>query len=182
MVADSIQSLADQKTKRRVASLVAGLPTASEDTNVRIGDRKTDFLQNASDVSRGAALFAKNCAVCHQVAGKGKKVGPNLDGIGNRGLDRLLEDILAPDRNVDVAFRSTTVVKTDGKLVNGFSKGFDGARLILVNSKGEQISIAKDEIDEQVLSRRSPMPDNVAQIFTKEEFRHLIAWLLSLRK
>ena len=38
-------------------------------------------------------------------AGKGAKVGPQLDGIGTRGLDRLMEDILDPNRNVDQTLR-----------------------------------------------------------------------------
>ena len=124
----------------------------------------------------------RRTALCHQVAGKGKKVGPNLDGIGNRGLARLAEDILAPNRNVDVAFRTTTVVTTKGKVYNGLSKGLDGARLILIDGKGKQVSIPSAEIDEQLVSRRSPMPDNFGSVLTDQQLRDIFAWLLSLRQ
>lgn len=181
VIADRIASLAEEKLQQQLQSLLKNIPSADDESAARITERRTDFLQHSGSATRGQALFVRNCSVCHQVAGKGKKVGPNLDGIGNRGLDRLLEDLLAPNRNVDVAFRSTTVVRTNGRLASGLSKGFDGARLILIDSKGEEISIPKAEIEEQVQSRRSPMPDNLAEVLKPEEFRDLVAWLLTLR-
>ena len=36
-------------------------------------------------------------------------VGPQLDGVGTRGLERLIEDVLDPNRNVDPAFRASHV-------------------------------------------------------------------------
>src|SRR5688572_20144417 len=60
------------------------------------------------------AIFAKSiCANCHKIGDIGKTIRPALDGIGNRGLDRLLEDMLDPSRNVDMAFRTVTI-ETDG--------------------------------------------------------------------
>ncbi|MEQ9407311.1 MAG: FG-GAP-like repeat-containing protein [Fuerstiella sp.] len=180
-ITDRIRALKDDQLTDRVQILTANLPDIDEAIETLISERRRQYLQHTGDAGAGAEIFTKNCAVCHQVAGKGKKVGPNLDGIGNRGLDRLVEDILAPNRNVDIAFRSTTVVQTSGRVVSGLSKGLDGARLILINSKGEQISIPQQDIEEQVTSRRSPMPENVAEVLTEEQFRNLLAWLLSLR-
>lgn len=180
-IADAIRAVVDEKLLARLEKLVVGLPTFAEDIEQRIADRTDRFRKASGNAVNGEMLFTRNCAVCHQVAGKGKKVGPNLDGIGIRGLDRLIEDILAPSRNVDVAFRATTVLKTDGKTISGLSKGLDGARLVLINSKGEQISIPEGEIEDQVTSRRSPMPDNIDEILTEEQFRDLVAWLLTLR-
>ena len=181
VIADSMRPVLNPELQKRIDVLISDLPDVDESMEQLIVDRKTQYLQQTGNATNGAALFVKNCSVCHQVAGKGKKVGPNLDGLGSRGLDRLVEDILAPNRNVDVAFRSTTVVTTNGLVVSGLSKGFDGARLILVDSKGKEVSIPKDDIDEQIVSRRSPMPDNMAKFLTEEQFRDLLVWLLSLR-
>jgi putative heme-binding domain-containing protein len=172
----------DKSLEAKVKQLLSSLPDENVEREALIAARKTGYLKQPGSAAAGEAVFVKNCSVCHQVAGKGKKVGPNLDGIGNRGADRLIEDMLAPNRNVDIAFRTTTVVMTNGKVTSGLSKGFDGARLILINSKGEEVSLPRDEIEEQVESRRSPMPDNVAEILTEEQFRDLTAWLLSIRQ
>lgn len=181
-IGDPVRAVVGEDVRRRIEALLDDLPDEDEELEQLIAARKADYLQHTGSAAQGALLFKKNCAICHQVANEGKKVGPNLDGIGNRGLDRLLEDVLSPNRNVDINFRSTTVVTTSGLVVSGLNKGTDGARLLLVNSKGEEVAIAKDEIEEHVVSRRSPMPDNVAQTLTREQFRDLMAWLLSLRQ
>lgn len=174
-------AVATDGLKKRIEGLTSRLPNESEELIQLIAKRRMNHVAVAGDQKLGATLFTKNCAACHQIAGKGKKVGPNLDGIGNRGLDRLVEDILAPNRNVDVAFRSSTIVTDEGMVLNGLVKRTEGARLILVNSKGEEISVAKDSIDQQVLSNLSPMPANFGESLTAEQFRQLLAFLLSLR-
>ena len=178
-ISESIAAMNDGDFDNRIAALLADLPDQSEELEELLGARRTDFLSKPSLASRGADVFKKSCAICHQVGGVGKKVGPNLDGIGGRGLNRLTEDILDPSRNVDVAFRSTTVVLTSGRVLTGFSRGFEGERLVLVDTKGQEQSIARGDIEEQVVSRRSPMPDNVAKLLTQQEFRDLLAYLLS---
>ncbi|MCP4786928.1 MAG: c-type cytochrome [Fuerstiella sp.] len=179
VIADPITAFGNADLSSRVHGVVKDLPDANAAVEQLIKATRAEYLQQPGNASAGAALFEKNCSVCHQIADKGKKVGPNLDGIGKRGLDRLVEDILDPNRNVDVAFRSTTVLTTAGKVVSGLSKGIDGARLIVVNSKGEEISIPQDEIEEQIISRRSPMPGNISEIVNEQQFRDLLAWLLS---
>ena len=174
-------AVADAGLKKRIGVLTSRLPNEPEELIQLITARRKNHASVAGDQALGAALFTKTCAACHQIAGKGKKVGPNLDGIGNRGLDRLVEDILAPNRNVDVAFRSSTIVTDQGKVLNGLVKQTEGARLILVNSKGEEISVATDSIDQQILSNLSPMPANFGESLTPEQFRQLMAYLLSLR-
>ncbi len=64
-------------------------------------------------------MFTKICAACHQLGDQGAKIGPGLDGVGLRGLDRLLEDTLDPSRNVDQAFRTTVVTTKGGNIVTG---------------------------------------------------------------
>ncbi|MGZ0166927.1 MAG: PVC-type heme-binding CxxCH protein [Planctomycetales bacterium] len=174
-------AVADDGLKKRIKILTSRLPNESEELIQLISTRRKNHVSVAGDQALGAALFTKTCAACHQIAGKGKKVGPNLDGIGNRGLDRLVEDILAPNRNVDVAFRSSTIVTDQGKVLNGLVKQTEGARLILVNSKGEEISVATDSVEQNVLSNLSPMPANFGESLTPEQFRQLLAYLLSLR-
>ena len=181
-VSDRLTKSASQTLQKKIKRLSAGLPSEDERLGELIADRKTDYLSSIGSVDRGAALFKKSCLNCHQVKGVGKQVGPNLDGIGSRGLDRLVEDILAPNRNVDVAFRSSTIVTTQGKVYSGLLKKTDGATLLLIDSKGQEISLPKASIDEQTASKLSPMPANLSETLTKEQFRDLMAYVLSLRK
>ncbi len=105
-------------------------------------------------------------------------MGPNLDGIGNRGLERVLEDVLAPNRNVDAAFRTTTVVTTDGKAYSGLLKELEGNRVSITDSQAKETILQSDEIEERKAATTSPMPSNVGETLTESQLRDLIAYLL----
>ena len=51
------------------------------------------------DAGRGAAVFAKACATCHQFAGVGHAVGPDLASVGDKSPEGLLVSILDPNRD-----------------------------------------------------------------------------------
>ncbi len=176
-----LKAVADESLKQRVTQAVAKLPDEDEQIAKLIASRQAAYLQAKGTRDAGETLFKKNCATCHQIAGQGKKVGPNLDGIGGRGLARLAEDLLAPNRNVDVAFRSTTVVTTEGKVYTGLIKSTEGAQLVLVDSNGKEVAIPKKAVDQKVPTRLSPMPANVGDKLNEQQFRDLLTYLLSLR-
>ena len=64
-----------------------------------------------------------------------------LDGIGVRGVDRLLEDILDPNRNVDQAFRTTQLALKDGQLIAGLLLREEGEVLVLADAQGKEVRI-----------------------------------------
>ena len=105
-----LDALKSPEITERIAKLTEGLPPADAAINDLLRRRAEAFAKASPDVAAGAKLFKQHCANCHQVAGEGTKIGPQLDGIGARGLDRLLEDVLDPNRNVDPSFRTTTLV------------------------------------------------------------------------
>lgn len=133
------------------------------------------------DIARGHALFSQKCASCHQVNGVGKQVGPNLDGIGHRGVDRLVEDVLQPNQNVDKAFRSTVVLTEDGKVYNGLLRQIDGGELLLVNQEGQEIQIPKSIVETKSESPVSPMPSNFSTLLNVQQAKDLFAYLVSLK-
>ncbi|MFO0842735.1 MAG: c-type cytochrome [Gemmataceae bacterium] len=167
--------------KERLAKLTAGLPAADAKLAQLIAARRKGYLAAKPDVAKGVAVFEKVCANCHQVGGKGAKVGPQLDGIGLRGLDRLLEDTLDPNRNVDEAFRTTRLVLTSGKSVEGLFLREEGAVLVLADQQGKEVRVPKKEVEERSLSPLSPMPANLHEQIAEGEFSHLLAYLLSLK-
>lgn len=185
-VSQAVAAIGDSTQQQRAMAIVSRLPSEDAQLAQIIAARKQDYLGRVGSIRDGAELFRKHCAACHQVAGQGKQVGPNLDGIGNRGLDRLAEDVLAPNRNVDVAFRATTVVTLEGRVYSGLVRPTEtdqsqSRQLILIDSQGKEIVIPTDEIDEQVKSQLSPMPANFHEQLKPDEFRDLFAYLLSLR-
>ncbi len=189
-VKQRLDTIKSEELLKQITELTSGLPDEDEALRKLVEQRRTVFLsaqsnQNAAQrpsLEAGAALFTKQCAACHQIAGKGTIVGPQLDGIGQRGLERVLEDVLDPNRNVDVNFRTTTVVTKDGKIFSGLSRREEGATLVLVDNKGKEFTVPLADIDERVKSNLSLMPANVGEILTEREFLDLVSYLLSQRQ
>jgi putative heme-binding domain-containing protein len=145
-------------------------------------DRRLRALASGSGIAQnGAGVFKKRCSQCHQAAGIGAKFAPQMDGIASRGVARLTEDIVAPNRNVDVAFRTTTVLTHDGQVINGIIRSEDKGRLVLIDQEGKERIIAIVDVDERVPSTSSLMPANLGELVNDDEWRDLIAFLLSLR-
>jgi putative heme-binding domain-containing protein len=162
--------------------MLSKLPNEDATVETLLAERRRQVEETQGNVDTGKELFRKNCQVCHQLGGEGRQVGPNLDGIANRGLQRMLEDVLAPNRNVDVAFRTTTVVTTDGKALSGLVKELEQDRLSLTDSQAKETILNLSEVEERKSSTASPMPANFGETLTVPEFRDLIAFLQTQRQ
>jgi putative heme-binding domain-containing protein len=165
----------------RLAKLTAGLPPADERIGQLIAGRRKLVSDGRADLATGAAVFEKHCAVCHRIGDQGAKIGPNLDGVGIRGVDRLLEDILDPHRNVDQAFRTAQIVTADGRNLIGLALREEGRVLVLADAQGKEIRVPQDEIEQRVESQLSVMPANVPDLIADADFVHLVGYLLSQR-
>ena len=60
-------------------------------------------------------------------------IGPQLDGIGGRGRDRLLEDVLDPNRNVDPAFRMIEVELKTGIPKKGLKRRITDTEIVIAD-------------------------------------------------
>lgn len=163
----------------RLKALTKGLPPLGAETQALIDQRRSTYPAAKTSLDVGMKIFTNNCIACHAINGKGAVVGPQLDGIGNRGLDRVLEDVLDPNRSVDPAFHSWTVKLKDGTEITGLQRREEGATIIYADATGKEIAIPKSQIATRTESNLSLMPGNFGEIIPPEDFNHLMAFLLS---
>jgi putative heme-binding domain-containing protein len=167
------------RIKERIAELTRGLPSPDKRLADLMASRKAAYQSARADRLLGAKVFEKHCAICHQLANRGAKIGPQLDGIGVRGLDRVLEDIIDPSRNVDQAFRLTTLGLKNGQIVSGLLLREEGKVLVLADNQGKEVRVAIADVDDRTLSQLSPMPANLVDQIPSADFNHLLSFLLA---
>jgi putative heme-binding domain-containing protein len=159
------------------AALAKAKPQPEIDALIK--QRIAAFASGPADIAKGEALFTTHCAACHQIKGQGGLIGPQLDGIGSRGPDRLIEDILDPNRNVDTHFRLHSLKLRDGSTATGFIRGEVGQTTLLVDAAGNEQRIAKGDIAEDAELAQSLMPPAFGQLIEPAAFNHLLGWLLT---
>lgn len=177
-----ILSAAPMDAESRIEALTKDLPTADAAIAALIAKRREEYPKRNVNYERGQEVFKKNCASCHQIKGQGAVVGPQLDGIGNRGLERICEDVLDPNRNVDPKFFATVYAMADGQILTGLFRRQEGSTIIIADNKGKEISLDEADIDEQKTVKLSLMPDNVASSLPENEFFDLMNYLASQRQ
>ncbi len=146
-----------------------------------------DYLGSSGDPIQGKKLFfdsdgKANCGKCHTVNGQGGKVGPQLSFVGtSRTKEFMLESILNPKAVITSGYSSILILTKKGKFITGVKRNEDDSSIDLVNKEGNVLHISKDEIKKYKTQKISIMPGNFKDILTKDEVRHLLAYLGTLK-
>jgi putative heme-binding domain-containing protein len=166
------------QTAERFADLK---PEGPSDTDrALVVQAKADAVRKAAiDLDVGKRVFQERCASCHQLGGQGKVIGPQLDGAIVRTIDRLCEDILWPNRNVDEAFRITNVLLEDGETFSGLILDRNDNSLEIVDQAGKSQRVARGQIEQEKISKLSLMPGNFEELISDAELASLIGFMKS---
>ncbi|MGB7327033.1 MAG: PVC-type heme-binding CxxCH protein [Rubripirellula sp.] len=169
--------LTDQQ-RNRLDEMTAGI--VADDSALQTLERLTATLvSDSGDRDNGKRVYQKHCAVCHQLRGEGAVVGPQLDGATTRSVERLLEDIVTPDQNVDQAFRTTSFLLDDGRVIVGLIASEDDHQINVVQTDGRKVNVDSANIERRREGGRSLMPSNLADSLSTQEIGDLIFFLRS---
>jgi len=135
------------------------------------------------DVLRGKAILEGKggCLKCHQAAGQGSRVGPELTGIGKLRSSAAIESsILDPNRTVLPQHRYIRATTKDGRAMSGRRLGEDTLTIQLIDSNEELLSLPKAGLREFAVLKTSPMPSYKDKL-TAQELADLVSYLVSLK-
>jgi len=178
-VRDKLLAAKPVNAAARVEQLTKGLSPVNDALQKLIDQSHKNYEPAKGSQVKGEQVFTQNCRACHQLDGIGNVIGPQLDGVGNRGLERLCEDVLDPNRSVDPAFRSTLLIMKDGDVISGLLRREETEMVVLADSTGKEVSVPKKQIQERRQSETSLMPENFGEIIPPEDFNNLMSYLLS---
>ncbi len=120
------------------------------------------------------------CSSCHAIGPQGARVGPHLTTIGaSRSSHDLLEAIVFPSASFVNGYRSTLIVTSAGKVIQGVISAETSNTVTLRTQDLQEIIINREDIEEQRESSTSIMPAGLDRQLTPKELRDLIAFLQS---
>lgn len=126
------------------------------------------------------AFWVAQCVACHKMGNEGGAVGQELTAVSSRyTLDIILESILEPSKVLSEQYQYTTYYLKNGEDVTGKVVGEENGKLVLlVNAMTDtKMEISKADIESQVPSRLSPMPEGLVNVLTRDEILDLLAYL-----
>ncbi|HZZ82553.1 MAG TPA: PVC-type heme-binding CxxCH protein [Gemmataceae bacterium] len=150
---------------------------ASSADRRRIVDLYALQLPDKADRERGAKLFAKACATCHKIDGKGQDVGPDLASVGDKSVEGLLTAILDPNRAVETRYINYSVSTKAGLTFNGILQGETSTTITLVAPDGKKHQLLRNEIDELASTGKSLMPEGLEKDLTPRDIGDIIEYV-----
>jgi putative membrane-bound dehydrogenase-like protein len=139
------------------------------------------------DPKRGRELFLNTkllaCASCHRMEGVGGNVGPDLTRVWDtQTLDKLLESIIDPSKEIKEGFQTYRLATADGQIITGLKLKEDAKEVVIREANGRDTRVGKDNIDSLTPTKLSLMPDNAVAQITYDQFIDLLAFLKSKKE
>jgi putative heme-binding domain-containing protein len=131
---------------------------------------------------QGRSLFhAVSCGACHRFSGLGGGVGPDLTSVANKFDTRyLLESIIDPSKNISDQYQASSVLLSDGRVLNGLVVEQDGAILVYPSDpKTETVRVQRSDIEQLKPSAISQMPTALLNRLNANELHNLVAYIMS---
>jgi len=149
----------------------------------RKGDAMATYAEalEGGDAFEGEAIFKSGqCTQCHQVAGLGGNVGPDLSHVASRLARRdLLESIVIPNAKIAEGFATISVTTRDGDTTTGTLQKESPTELTLKGDDGQIVVIKKADVDSRT-KPSSAMPP-MTEVLKADEIRHVVEYLSGLK-
>src|SRR5262249_30005970 len=136
---------------------------------LRTLDQGRSSSTSPGNSSKGERLFNANCLQCHQVSGRGGRLGPSLSQVGSsRSRAALAHKIRHASSYIMNAYtlnyvadgyQPVTLVTRDGQRIRGVKKNEDAFSIQIMDTRERIQGYLKTELKELIDEETSLMPD-----------------------
>jgi cytochrome c oxidase cbb3-type subunit III len=162
-------------------------------TYIRSQEMKTP-ASPLGNAMHGKDLFYgdANCSLCHKVAGKGGRLGPELTAVGgSRTREAIIDSVRNPSRHLawglteatkefPQEYESVTVVTADGKQIKGVAMNEDSFSVQMMDANEQIHLLDKRTLRSFQKSRESVMPKYTTDALSDKELEDIVAYLISV--
>jgi len=169
-----LQAYPDARLSARARQVLAG---ATFPRRQEVVDDYQKALRLKGDAARGKVLFKKECSACHALEGVGTSVGADLTAIHDWGPEKILLNILDPNREVQPQYLAYILTTKSGRVITGIivSETANGVTVRRVDQTSE--TVPRADIDELHSTGQSFMPEGLEKQLDHQAMADLLAYL-----
>jgi len=131
---------------------------------------------------RGQAIFfgdAVACHKCHQIDGRGGKIGPDLSNLLFRDYESVLKDIMFPSAALNPDHLAYNLEFKDGEGMTGIIQRESAQEILVADVSGKSTAIPRAKIASMKLSTVSLMPEGLDRALNEQGMKDLMTFLLT---
>jgi putative heme-binding domain-containing protein len=177
--ARQIHTLGDAALSKRVADVWGVVRTERDPERVKIVEQFRQVVRGGKgDPVAGWKVFDAKCGQCHTIYGKGGQVGPDITGVGRDTLDAVLTNVIDPNLVIGKPYYVHVARTKKGTVFSGLLVEETDNRIVLRDGTKTEV-INKPDLDRLVVQNISVMPEGLEKTMTEQEFRDLVAFMLT---
>jgi putative membrane-bound dehydrogenase-like protein len=140
-------------------------------------DAYQSALQLTGNAAKGKEVYLKLCVSCHRLGGDGFALGPDLVTVKNTGKEKMLVNILDPNREVAPQYLSFEVETKDGESQVGVIANETTTSITMRQAFGKETVIMRSDVKGRRSLGQSLMPEGLEQGLAPQDFANLLEYI-----
>src|SRR6266699_2338228 len=136
-------------------------------------------LDMKGDPAHGKKIYQERCVSCHRLGGEGFVLGPDLVTVKNTGKEKMLVNILDPNREVAPNYLAFEVETKDGESAVGVIASETTSSLTLRQAFGKETVILRSDMKSRRSLGQSLMPEGLEQGLTPQDVANLLEYIVT---
>ncbi len=129
--------------------------------------------------ARGKTIYQERCIACHRLGGQGSAVGPDLVTVRSGGKEKMLVNILDPNREVRQEFVAYVIETTREESWIGIVANETATAITLRQPYGKEEVIPRADIRRMQSQGQSLMPEGLESGLNLQDLADLIEYVQS---
>ena len=166
----------DRALQQRAVQLIGA---RSDDKREDVVRRFRPALDLRGDPHRGQELFRQRCQSCHRFGSDGFAVGPDLAGARSGGKEKLLVNILDPNREVPPSYFAYVIETKEGDSYTGIIVNESANSVTVRQPLGQEVSVPRSRMATIQAQKTSLMPEGLEEGLANQDMADLLEFIFS---
>ncbi len=169
----------DKAIKAQALSVLGGPPSANRQSVV---DSFLPAMRLKGVASRGKTLYQQLCVSCHKLGSEGHALGPDLVTMKSMGREKILVNILDPNREVAPQYYGYSIDAKDGENHSGLIANEDAQNVTLKAAFGATTAVPRSAIAAMKSTGMSIMPEGLEAGLDHQKMADLIEFIVTAKQ